>query len=217
MAKYLIHTYPKRLWYVEQYLIPSMLEQGIQQEDIRIYNDTKGEGNLRACMAAFASCQGDGGTWHLQDDILICRDFAERTEMYDNGLVCGFSSEKYDGNIKAKCGAVMRPEMWFSFPCIRIPNEWARKCSAWVLDYIIGNPVYRKYWEKGANDDWAFRQWLKTFQPNCVALNIMPCLVDHIDWLIGGGSGGQRKHPVRAQYWKDNDLVEELKNALVNK
>lgn len=217
MAKYMIHTYPKRLWYVEQYLIPSMLAQGIAKEDITVYNDSKGEGNLKACMNAFASCPDDiGGTWHLQDDVLICKDFKQRTEWYDNGLVCGFSSKLYDGDDANKRGAVPRTRMWFSFPCIRIPNMWARWCAEWVNKYIIGNPVYRQYWEKGVNDDWCFRQYLKEFQRDCCALNIMPNLVDHVDYLLGGGSGGKRKEPVRAQYWTDDDLVKELENALDN-
>lgn len=211
----MIHTYPKRLWYVEEYLIPSMLEQGIAKSDITVYNDKDKEGNLRACMNAFKSCPDDlEGTWHLQDDVIICRDFRKRTEMYDNGLVCGFSSKLYDGDIKEKRGAVPRVRMWFSFPCIRIPNKWARWCADWVLKYIIGNPVYRQYWEKGVNDDWAFRQYLKEFQRDCVALNIMPNLVDHVDYLLGGGSGGMRKDSCRSQYWEDDDLVEELECQL---
>lgn len=216
MAKYLIHTYPKRLWYVNEYLIPSMLAQGIAKEDIRVYNDKAREGNLRACMNAFMSCEGDGGTWHLQDDVVICRDFKERTEQYDHGLVCGFSSLKYDGDSEQKKGAVFRQNMWFSFPCIRIPNPWARECGEWVTKYIIGNFVYKRYWEKGINDDWAFRTYLKEFHKDCIALNIMPCLVDHIDYLIGGGSGGQRKEQVRAQYWEDEEIVKELEAKLLD-
>lgn len=211
MAKYLIHAYPKRMWYVNDYIIPSMLKQGINREDISIYNDEKGEGNLRACMNAFASVPDDEvGTWHLQDDICISHDFKQRTEWYDNGLVCGFSSLTYDGDIEYKKGAVRRDDMWFSFPCIRIPNKWARECSEWVLKYIIGNPVYKQYWETGRNDDWAFRTYLSTFHKDCVALNIMPCLVDHVDYLLGGGSGGTRKKQCRAQYWEDDDIIKEL-------
>lgn len=202
------------MWYVQEYMIPSMLEQGILKENIRVYNDEAGEGNLRACMNAFKTCEGDGGTWHLQDDVAISSDFKTRTEWYDHGLVCGFSSKYYDGDLEEKKGAVERKNMWFSFPCMRIPNSWARECADWVLTYIIGNPVYKTYWEKGKNDDWAFRQYLKTFHKDCVALNIMPCLVDHVDYLIGGGSGGQRKEPVRAQYWADDKLIENLKYRL---
>lgn len=217
MAKYLIHTYPKRLWYVNEYLIPSMLEQGIEKENIEVYNDVKGEGNLLSCMKAFAMCKGDGGTWHIQDDVCICKDFKERTEYYDQGLVCGFSSLLYDGDIEEKKGAVNRDNMWFSFPCIRIPNEWARNCAEWVTTQIIGNFAYERYWKNGRNDDWCFRQYLKQFHTDCVALNIMPCLVDHIDYLLGGGSGGKRNKPVRAQYWKDNDIVLKIEESIGSK
>lgn len=215
MARYLIHTYPKRLWYVNNYLIPSMVAQGIDKNAILVYNDIDKDGNLRACMKAFASVpDDDGGTWHLQDDVCISKDFKDRTEWYDSGLVCGFSSLTYDGDIAEKKGAVHREDMWFSFPCIRIPNKWARECSEWVLKYIIGNPVYKRYWEAGRNDDWAFRTYLKEFHKDCVALNIMPCLVDHVDYLLGGGSGGTRKKQCRAQYWQDADLVKELEDKI---
>lgn len=211
--KYLIHTYPKRLWYVEQYIIPSMLKQGIMRENIGIYNDIKGEGNLRACMNAFASVEdNEESTWHIQDDIVICKDFKERTEMYCKGLIAGFSSELYDG--PGRIGPVKTQDMWFSFPCILIPNKYARHCSEWVLEQIIGNPVYQVYWQSGKNDDWAFRLYLSAFHKNEPALNIYPNLVDHVDYLLGGGSGGKRKEECRAQYFKDLDVVKELEGQL---
>ncbi len=210
MAKYLIHTYPKRLWYVEQYLIPSMLEQGIEKDDITIYNDIKCEGNLRACLNAFLSVPNDDhGTWHLQDDIIICKDFKERTERYDKGLVAGFNSfydeQKHDGP-----GETTQDKMWFSFPCIRIPNQYTRECAKWVDEYIIGNPIYEKYWKDGKNDDWAFRQYLNAFHKEDKALNLAPNLVDHIDYLLGGGSGGKRNRSARALYFNDTELIKEL-------
>lgn len=209
----MIHTYPKRLWYVENYLIPAMLKQGVNREDIAVHNDFIGEGNLKACMRAFLSVNDDDkGTWHLQDDVIICKDFKERTEMYDRGLVCGFSSALYDG--PGKVGPVSIYDMWFSFPCIRIPNQYARECSEWITNYIIGNPVYRLYWMNGKNDDWAFREYLRSFHKTDPALNLAPNLVDHIDYLLGGGSGGVRKQPCRSQYWKDEDLVKELEDKL---
>lgn len=215
----MIHTYPKRLWYVNEYLIPSMLEQGIKREQITVYNDEAGDGNLLACMKAFASCPYNlEGTWHLQDDVIISKDFKERTEWYDQGLVCGFSSAMYDGIDINKQGAVPRVRMWFSFPCIRIPNRWAIECADWVTKYVIGNPVYKQFWENGVNDDWAFRAYLKEFQKDCVALNIIPNLVDHVDYLLGGGSGKkERKEPVRAQFWKDYDLIQKLEQKLNRK
>lgn len=216
MAKYLIHTYPKRIWYVNGYLIPSMIKQGINLSDISVYNDEKREGNLRACLSAFRTLSDpQEGTWHLQDDVIICHDFKERSEAFDEGLVCGFSSQMYDGDIEANKGYVDIQKMWFSFPCIRIPNDWAIECAEWLDKYIIGNPVYNQYTKDGVNDDWAFKLYVKEIHKGSKVLNLAPCLVDHIDYMIGGGSGvKQRKRPVRAQYWEDDYLVEELKNAL---
>ena len=211
MSKYLIHAYPKRMWYVEQYLIPSMLKQGIVENDIRVYNDINGEGNLVSCLKSFLSCEGEGGTWHLQDDVCICHDFKERTEQYDDGIVCGFCSDMYDDT--NNIGKVHRDKSWFSFPCIRIPNEYARQSAEWVNRYIIGNPAYRLYWQNGVNDDWAFRTWLKEKHRDEEVTN----LVDHIDWLIGGGSGKKRRDKIcRAKYFDDVDLVEELKYLIAN-
>ena len=214
MTQYMIHAMPKRMWYVEDYLIPSMLEQGIAREQITVYNDIKKEGNLRACLNAFSNCIGEGGTWHLQDDVCICEDFKTITEAVDFGLVCGFSSKLYDG--EGRIGAVDMQQMWFSFPCIRIPNDYARECSEWVSKYIIGNPVYRDFWVNGVNDDWAFRTYLREFHKQDKALNIAPNLVDHVDYLLGGGTGkGKREQPCRAQYWKDNDKsVQRLEELL---
>ena len=214
MSKYMIHAYPKRMWYVEQYLIPSMLQQNIDKVNITIYNDIKAEGNLRACLNAFLSVSDDEeGTWHLQDDVIICKDFKQRTEQYDKGIVCGFTSY-YDKDTYDVIGETTRDKMWYSFPCIRIPNQYARQSAKWVDENIIGNPVYQKFWENGTNDDWAFRLWLKTFHKNEQVINLSPNLVDHIDYLLGGGSGGQRKRQVRAQYWNDIDLVQDLEHKI---
>lgn len=214
MAKYLIHAIPKRLWYVENYLKPSMLKQGIKEEDITLYVDANKEGNLRACMTAFKLVDETAeGTWHLQDDVAICNNFKIITEAVDFGLVCGFSTELYDG--PGRIGAVSVQDMWFSFPCIRIPNKYAVECADWVVNDIIGNPVYRDYWKNGKNDDWAFRSYLRTFHKDDKALNIAPNIVDHVDYLIGGtSSGNERQNICRAQYWEDEDVIERLKRAL---
>lgn len=216
MTSYMIHTYPKRLWYVEKFLIPSMLKQGIKKSQIKVYNDDAKEGNLKACMRAFAQVSdNDEGTWHLQDDVCICKDFKKRTEKYDKGIVCGFSTERYNG--KTPTGKVKLDQMWFSFPCIRIPNQLALQCSDWVMMYMIGNPCYVGFWKDGVNDDWCFKQFLKTYYSDVDILNLAPNLVDHIDYLIGGGSGGTRDCEVRAQYWEDESIVEELEKCLSEK
>ena len=215
--KYLIHAYFKRIWYVEQYLIPSMLKQGIKRENIALYNDDRGEGNLRAFLNACMTVDDDDqSTWHLQDDVIICKDFKEQTEKYDHGLVAGFSSY-YDDKKHAGPGEVPQNKMWFSFPCILIPNQYAREGSKWIDENIIGNDVYKQYWEKGVNDDWCFRQYLMAEHKTDTAINLAPNLVDHIDYLLGGGSGGKRKREVRAKYFNDTELIRELEDQINGK
>ena len=216
MAKYMIHTYPKRLWYVNDFLIPSMLSQGISIDNIKVYNDELREGNLRACMRAFSLCdKGENATWHLQDDVCICQNFKVLTELYDScGIVCGFSSE-YDEI--GKIGAVYIKDMWFSFPCIHIPNNFARGCAEWVNKYLIGNMAYKDYWKNGVNDDWCFKRYMETCRSNELAFNLAPNLVDHIDYLLGGSSDKDKKRVnwIRSRYWWDNDLVADLEHKLV--
>lgn len=213
MTKYLIHSCPKRIYYVEHYLIPSMLEQDINRDDITIYNDENHDGNLESWLKSCEHLDDEGGTWHLQDDVLICRDFKERTEKYDDGIVCGFGSNLYDS--LNKVGYKPIQSMWWSFPCIRIPNKLAKECVAWVREFIIGNPVYEGFWRAGVNDDWCFKQFVKDRYPKTIILNLSPTLVEHIDWLIGGGTG-QKKRPdvCRSLNFEDDDLVKELQIKL---
>ena len=214
MSKYLIHTMPKRMWYVCGYLIPSMVSQGIDRDDIKIFNDVHHLGCLHACMRVFSELPDEGQTWHLQDDVIISKDFKQVTETSFETIACGFASDLYDK--EAPSGIVNTENMWFSFQCILIPNKWAKECAEWCKRYIIGNPVYREYWEKGLNDDWVFKQYVKTFHKDCSIMNIAPNIVDHIDYIIGGSvaSDYQRKSVFRSKYWKDKELVAELERRL---
>lgn len=213
MAKYMIHAVPSRMWYVEQYLIPSMLAQGISESDIKVHCDYDKEKNLIACMHAFQEVDMSAtGTWHLQDDVIISHDFKEITEKYDYGFVCGFSS-MYDGSTPS--GVVSIQKMWFSFPCIRIPNNIARGCADWVLKYMIGNPVYKDWWEGGVNDDMLFRQYVWQNYSFERVRNLEPNIVDHIDYLIGGTvNSSKRGVVVRSTHWEDEYLVDELAKKL---
>ena len=48
MPKYLIHCCNDRMWYVKEFLIPSMIKQGISTDDIFIYQDKNKIGNFGA-------------------------------------------------------------------------------------------------------------------------------------------------------------------------
>jgi len=212
MAKYMIHTMPKRLWYVEQYLIPSLLQQGIYKNDIIVYNDIDKQGNLKACMNAYLQLPEEGSTWHLQDDVVISHKFAEITCRLDKDIVCGFKSV-YDGDKPA--GQVHLSDMWFSFLCIHIPNKIARECAEWVLRYMIGNPIYKEWWEKGTNDDMLFKKFLEQHYSDIAVLNLNPNIVDHIDYLIGGTvNSSKRIKQIRSELWEDEDVVENLEKML---
>ena len=64
----MIHAVPRRMRYVNEVLIPQLEAQGF--EDVRVWLDANGRGNLRSCVESFASLPEEGGTWHLQDDVL---------------------------------------------------------------------------------------------------------------------------------------------------
>lgn len=214
-ARYMIHACPKRMWYVTQFLVPSMLKQGIEKEQISIYCDEEGQGNLVACMNAFLAVPDDnGGTWHLQDDVLICKDFKERTEKYNSGFISGFGSDMYDAH--QPCGLSKLSNMWWTFPCVRIPNRVARDCAKWVLEYIVHNPVYAERTKHGkSGDDWAYRLYAQNFLKDKMCMQLLPTLVEHIDYLIGGSSmGSGRKYDCKSLQFDDMDLVSDLKRRL---
>ena len=210
--EYVIHTAPKRLWYVKQYLVPSMIEQDIPRESIRVWLDDKQLGNLDATMQSFLEMTSHGGTWHLQDDVLICRDFKKQTEQHDHGVICGFCCSAWPdtapGNVKPE-------DMWYSFQCIRIPNYLAYECAEWFY-----STDYRADWRyRKKFDDSFFKKFLMEQYPEVGVVNLAPNLVDHIDYLIGGTLvNPERKYKItRAAYFNDADLVDDLERKLARK
>ena len=212
----MIHAVPERMWYVNDFLIPSLHAQGINK--VTIWNDAGHRGNLRSCMESFLSCDGDGGTWHIQDDVLIAHDFAKRAADHDDGVVYGFCCE-YFLDDPGLTGTVYIPDAWHSFQCVRIPNEWARECAEWV---------FRRQWEtesdnielpalEAANkgDDGFFREFLQCRHGTGTVTNLKPNLVEHVDLLIGGSVLHKwRDYRPTAYYWNDKHLTAQLKAAL---
>ena len=72
----LIHAVPQRMWYVQNFMISQLREQGYEGEDIFV--DDRKLGNLEACLQSFEQLPDEGGTWHLQDDLLLAKDFVKR-------------------------------------------------------------------------------------------------------------------------------------------
>ena len=213
--RYLIHSAPVRQWYVDKYLIPSLVDQGISRDDIVVWCDTDKKGNLQACMESFKWCGENptDGTWHLQDDIIISRKFAKTTKEYNYGVVAGFMVREW-GPDWTKTGSQKVDQLWYSFPCIRIPDKIAGECAHWFFtdvqfrrDYKYTSRIQAK-----KHDDDFFLFFLQEKYPRGEIINLKPNIVDHIDYLMGGTLINQaRKGTVfRACYWEDNDLVDEL-------
>lgn len=213
IMKYIIHACSKRLWYVEGYLIPSMKEQGIS--DIKIALDDRLEGCLFAIMRNFAECGREkGGAWHLQDDVVISRDFREKTEEYDNGVVCGFW-HRYRSDQVFREGKIEVSEMNYSFPCIRIPNEIAGEFAEWFYQDAGQREKYKKWVEAKKYVDSFFMEFMRERYGDGYVYNLKPSIVEHVDWLIGGSTVNKwREEDCRAECFDDPGAIEKLREWL---
>ena len=207
----MIHATPARMWYVTGWLVPELRRQGA--DDVQIWCDNAKLGNLRACRESFASCRGGGDTWHLQDDVLPATDFMERAKGYAGtpGLICGFANEVGGPNANLT-GVQKAKNLWYSFPCIRIPDGRARALAAWIRDGGDGGDTARSFINRGIGDDWFLKRYLEMYYPDEPVLHCKPCLVEHIDFLIGGSlCTPWRGYWARAAYWDDEERVEEVR------
>lgn len=214
---YMIHACPARMWYVDGFLIPSMLEQGILRDEIIVWCDTEGKGNLASCMESFAFCRDrPGGTWHLQDDVMISHDFAQRSREYaGDSIVCGFCYSGYEPGIPIT-GYVFPVLMWnSSFPCIFIPNKMAAECADWFYADARARPELAGWTESGKNDDNFFHAFCVEKYADAWVLNLAPHLVEHVDYIIGGSTINQwRDHTSRGYWFEDDYLTEQLKDRI---
>lgn len=209
MAKYLIHAVPKRLWYVNDHLIPSMLEQGINQKDISVYCDKNKDGNLHSFLQSLKGLQED--TWHLQDDVIIGRRFKAVTENVD-GVVCAFCSIYSEDK---PYGLVDVRDMWYSFPCIRIPVAYSQEFQEWTQTDALKSPLYRSWVAVGKYDDSLFMAFMMHRHGKDKVLNLNPNIVNHIDYLIGGSVVNKiRAKQATSIYWNERELLEYWEEKL---
>lgn len=223
--KYMIHSCNSRQWYVDNFLVPSMIEQGIKEEDIYVYQDKECKGNLKAfidsCKKAIELWGLEERVWHLQDDVLIASYFKEYTERLTSNtylkymFICGFTTDYDDG--KHPGPGFADKDMWYSFPCIMIPNEIAKNFTDWYNVWVERDPQYGFWVRQKKGDDFIFKVFVESFFPLAPILNVAPNLVEHIDYMIGGTIvNPQRKmKSVRSLYWNENDLVNDLMDKIV--
>lgn len=208
MINVLIHAVPKRMWYVEKFMVPALREQGIEP---KVFCDTEKLGNLRACLKSFSELPQDGDTWHIQDDTLMAKNFAERAEKMD-GVVVGFCHKPFGDNPRCR-GTVCAESMWHSFQCIRIPNRIAHEFCDWMENgEHSAEAELRVKMNKG--DDFLFREFFTERHAEDSAYNAAD-LCEHVDWLIGGSIVNKwRGYICRNDTWTDEEAVEELKTKL---
>ena len=218
--RYMIHGTPEREWYVNEFLVPSMIEQGIPEEDIVLWIDNEHKGNLESFMQ---SCRwiGEsqsylGGFWHLQDDVVISKTFAKRAEENGNGIVCGFCTPAFEGGNVNLIGVQPIAFMWFSFQCIRIPNIYAKQCADWFYNVAKPQKIFRDYWAEGKHDDVMFRKFMQDNYPKEMVHNLMSNMVDHVDYLVGGTLINKHRLGEKrtAYWWREDDTVKELEDKL---
>lgn len=222
MSTYLIHCSTKRLWYVKELLIPSMLKQGIQQKDILIYQDKNRIGNLRAwvdsCNRISLHCKNHDidGVWHLQDDVVISKNFKQMTEQYDTGLVCGFTCA-YDREPEPGYFHLYQEKMWFSFPCIRIPSDILSEFTDWANINLWQSEYFNLCVRKNNSDDLVFREWLYDNHADMEHLNLAPNPVNHVDKLIGGSLANpqrDKEQDTMSIFWDEQDVIDNLISQL---
>lgn len=209
--KVLIHACPARMWYVSEYLVPELTCQGVER--IEIYNDARQLGNLRACIDSMERLRTDGDTWHLQDDVLPASDFAERAQALENfsGVICGFVNEVGGPNANLT-GLQSALDMWYSFPCIRIPDCMARQFAAWAKAGGDGGTTARDLIRRNVGDDWFFRRFYESYYASTPILHCKPCLVQHVDHLLGGSlCSPWRGYYTPAAYWNEPEREAALK------
>lgn len=215
MTQYLIHACLDREWYVNEYLIPSMVEQGIPKENIEVWMDRNRDGNLFSCMKCFHYCgTKNSGRWHLQDDVVLSRDFRKRTEEHDSGIVAGFFHRAWQP-LTPRFGEVHPVYLWNSFQCIRIPDEIAGGCADWFFNDAMYREAYEPAVRVNKMDDSVFYDYIQEVHGDIKVTNLTPSLVDHVDFLIGGSViNSNRDHVARSDAWADESIITDLEDKL---
>lgn len=217
---FLIHTYKSRRWYVDEFLVPSLLRQGIDENSVYIYDDP-GDGNLKACLKSYlyyGQIFPGEKIWNLQDDILICRDFAERCKRLseEHDIVygyCGDCGEDYKYDISTPKGT---KELWWSQPCIMMSGKIMNDISDYFWTNVYTNENYILYLSHGICDDIIVNDYVGNLINSGIDIwQERPSLVEHIDYLIGGSLVNNKRPGItKAIDFPDPDLVEELKNYI---
>lgn len=217
--KYMIHAVPKRMWYVNDFLIPDMIRQGIQKDDIIIWNDNKKWGNLTAFVKSAEYIRDNmplyEGMWHLQDDVCLSDSFAEKSLDVEDMVVNAFVSKRANPNKYQLTGKRLVKRFWYSFPCMYIPNRYMAEFVPWYYNDAMNDEYYRSVIDQNKGDDWVFWSFMKMMHRTDSIMQLVPNLADHIDYLIGGSvCNGQRGGFARAEYFENQGKIDQLEKDI---
>lgn len=208
----MIHSCNKRLWYVREYLIPYLITLGIPERNIILWNDYKGIGCLKQWVSSceYLSCniKPGYGVWHLQDDVLPSKDFYEFAKAHSKDIICnGFVSKKGNSLKYTYAGHVNCLYNWMSFPCMYIPVKYTTGFYKWFIDHVITQGKYSKFVANNRYDDMLFWNYMHNNHRDITIHNVVPALIQHIDYLIGGTTiNFQYTGDQTAYYWNDVQL-----------
>ena len=157
-------------------------------------------------------CDKQRGIWHLQDDICISKKFKEITEEYDQGIVCGFVHEKFNKPELKCCGLQPVEKIWYSFPCIRLPNKYSGEFLKWLFDQGVFDSKIFGWYKTRKNDDTLWSEFIKRKHPEEYIFNLNPNIINHIDYLLGGSQVNSEMNWDRREsyYWEQRDIMQEL-------
>lgn len=204
----LIHATPERMNYVGEFLSPRLKAQGFS---VHIYEDSEHKGNLAAYLESYKKLPENGDTWHLEDDVLPDSRFYSLVSgewKRFPGIICGFGDKrKFTAEHFGSKNCI--PGMFYSFPCIRIPNKTIKDFLVW-LDDNQGDTVIANTIKSGKEIDYLFRIYLDSHKMN--AYNFRPCLVEHIDeYLSGSIVHPNRQTLAKAVIFEDEKALDDLR------
>ena len=213
--KIIIHSCDKRLWFVRDYLVPALRDQGLEPI---IHNDDEHKGCLWAYMDSFRGLDRNAdGTWHLQDDVYPCRTFAEVAKAHDYGIVYGFFHQHVNED-PLQPGAVSVMKAGYSFPCLRIPDALAVEFAEWFLTDAQYRDMYRRWVEEKKFVDAFWMNFLREKHREMFVYNLKPSIVEHVDEYMGGSTiNFWRDGWCHASHFDDTQTIEELKVKLADR
>lgn len=217
----MIHGCKNRQWYIKDFLYPSLVEQGIEENNIKVWMDDQNRGNLMSFINSLTWIKDNmtevPAFWHLQDDVIISENFFRQICKYNEGIVCGFCCQMWKPQNRVSCGLQPSSRMWYSFPCIRIPNKYVGEFLDWFWNVGVRTAKGKEWFRVGKFDDSFFWNFVTREKKDQMVWNVQPNLVDHVDWLIGGSQINKNRNSnisTRAIYWEEEDRVQELRRRI---